>query len=279
MSERMIDHAIAEGRLEVLHPTVYRLAGSPSSWLQDLLAATYWAGPGSAVSHRAAGALWDLDGVPSGFVEVSTPRKLRSREVRVHRCFCLDPSEIVRRKKIPVTDPTRTLLDLSSVLSLKELEAAMEDGLRRKLTYVPLIQERFARWARKGRTGTTKWRTLLSLRDPLAPPTASQLETLTVQLLRDAGLAKPQRQHIVRDANGRFAGQVDFAYPSLRFGIEVTGFDPHLAREAMDNDQRRGNRLTLAGWRVLYFTWQRIVSDRVAVIAEIREVLSTSAHT
>jgi hypothetical protein len=48
---------------EVL-PGVYRLAGATTSWGQRLKAIELWAGPGSAISHRAAAALYGSTEVP-----------------------------------------------------------------------------------------------------------------------------------------------------------------------------------------------------------------------
>jgi very-short-patch-repair endonuclease len=273
LTATMIDKRIRTGRLIVLHPTVYAVPGVPTSWEQRILAACFWAGPVCAASHRAAGVIWRFDAVPAGFVEIATTRQLRCKDVTVHQCRSLSSNEIMRRRGIPITDPTRTLLDLSSVLPLKALEAAFESALRKRLTYVDLLQERFSAWARQGRTGASKWRQLLELRDPGVAPTASYLETLMVQLGRDFNLGIPERQYVVRDYHGKFVGRLDFAYPDLRFGIETNGADPHLALEPWENDQARGNRFVAVDWRVLNFPWRRIVNDRAGVAAEVIEVV------
>ena len=67
-------------------PGVYAVAGSTRSREQRLLAASLWAGDGSAVSHRAAATLWKLDGLPvDGPPEITSPRSLESRRVVTHR--------------------------------------------------------------------------------------------------------------------------------------------------------------------------------------------------
>src|SRR5256714_7015750 len=58
-----IQHRLDSGEWQRLHPGVYRMRGAPPSWEQRLMAATLWAGPESAVSHRSAAALWKLDGI------------------------------------------------------------------------------------------------------------------------------------------------------------------------------------------------------------------------
>ncbi|HKN50123.1 MAG TPA: hypothetical protein VJ010_07835 [Actinomycetota bacterium] len=60
------------------------------------MAATLWAGPESAVSHRSAAALWKLDGIEAdGVVELTA--RCRNPDVpagiTLHRSKLLTPSE------------------------------------------------------------------------------------------------------------------------------------------------------------------------------------------
>src|SRR5688572_7880125 len=64
LSYKAIRHRVAKGRLIRVHPNVFMIAGSPPSPRADLMAACLWA-PGLA-SHRAAAALWGLDGISFG---------------------------------------------------------------------------------------------------------------------------------------------------------------------------------------------------------------------
>ncbi|MGH2807377.1 MAG: type IV toxin-antitoxin system AbiEi family antitoxin domain-containing protein [Actinomycetota bacterium] len=277
LTERMIDIRIARGALVVVHPGVYRVAGVPVTWEQRLLAACFWAGRDGAASFRAAGKLWEFDAVPVGFVEISATRKLDDRRVHVHR-LNLAAHEVTRRRGIPVTDPTRTLLDLGAVLPINDLEAALESALRKKLTRLPLLLERFDSWTRPGRRGAGKWRRLLEIRDPGQPPTASYLETLMSQLAREYDLGELQRQYVVRDATGRFVARLDFALPEIRFGIETNGGDPHLGRKPWEGDQQRGNNFILVDWDVLNFPWSRITKDRAGVAREVQETVRMLTH-
>ena len=76
---------ISERRLIVVQPGVYRLAGSPQTWHQAVLAAAL-AGDG-VVSHRSAAELWGLI-QPAGYIEVS---------VRPDRQPRLSPPAILHR--------------------------------------------------------------------------------------------------------------------------------------------------------------------------------------
>ena len=53
----------------------------------------------------------------------------RSRPgIRVHRARALDPSDVRHQHRIPITAPTRTLIDLAQVLSPGDLHRAYEDA-------------------------------------------------------------------------------------------------------------------------------------------------------
>src|SRR5690349_6922743 len=74
-----IERLLRTGRLERLFHAVYRVAGVPHSWKQQLLASC-WAGGdrGGVASHRAAAALWSLPG-GEDVLEVTNVRWRRGR--------------------------------------------------------------------------------------------------------------------------------------------------------------------------------------------------------
>src|SRR3712207_6147249 len=74
LSPRAISRRRSAGDLVEVHPRTYVLPGTTGTWLQRLWAAHLWAQPFGALSHRSAGALWDLEGVPQSIVEVTVPR-------------------------------------------------------------------------------------------------------------------------------------------------------------------------------------------------------------
>lgn len=60
LSPSTIKRWVSAGRLIVVYRPVYRLAGSPPSWEQRILAAVLAAGDGSVASHRSAARLWGV---------------------------------------------------------------------------------------------------------------------------------------------------------------------------------------------------------------------------
>ena len=201
LSPAAIGRRVASGRFELIFPGVYRVLGAPESWRQQVMAACLWAGAGAVSSHRTAGALWGLDGMPPGVVEITTLRRLRSPAVLLHQSR-LTPRDATAIGSIPVTDSTRTLIDLGAVARREMVEVALDDALRRRLTSLKLLLARLDDLGGKGRRGAGVLRSLLEQRDPKKPPPESVLEARLIGLLRRARL--PADVH--RESGYRRAG-------------------------------------------------------------------------
>src|SRR5947207_15951740 len=66
-----VRYAVDHRRLVPIHPGVYRVAGSPIVWEQELYAACV--ASGGVASHRAAARLWGISYVPAQRVEITVP--------------------------------------------------------------------------------------------------------------------------------------------------------------------------------------------------------------
>lgn len=271
LSPRAIDRRTESGRWEVVLPGVYRLAGAPPSWHQLVLSACLWAGRDAFASHRTAAALWELEGFAPGAVEVSTTRRMRRAGITVHFSY-VPECDRARVTAIPVTDVTRTLLDLGAVTEEEMVEVALDDALRRGLTSIPRLRWRLEELASKGRRGVGVLRGLLNARDLTKAPPESVLEARLIRMLRRARLPEPTKQYEVRQ-RGRLLARVDLAYPELRVAIEADGYRYHSGRVAWQRDLERRNELTSHGWRVIHVTWKDVVSDGQKIVGEIRRAL------
>jgi hypothetical protein len=136
------------------------------------MAACLWAGPHAAASHRAAARLWGFDCMENEVVEISVPRKLTTMSVIVHR-LPGPHTRILRRGGIPVTEVATTLVDLASVVSPFDMEAALDSAIRMRMTHVSRLWDRLHEVARPGRNGTRLMRSLLEARDPAFAPAES----------------------------------------------------------------------------------------------------------
>src|SRR3954454_20615305 len=77
---RRLRHLVARGIIERLATGVYRVIGSPATWMQAVQAGAWALGRDAAISHRSAARLYRLDRFeddPS--VEITAPRGQRQR--------------------------------------------------------------------------------------------------------------------------------------------------------------------------------------------------------
>ncbi len=259
----------------VAGPRVYRMAGAPRTWDGRALAAVLSAGDDAVVSHRSAAHLWGLDGFgPPGRVDVTVPRPRhpdRRPGLAVHRTRAWHLVDRRVRRLIPVTGPARTLVDLCAVVDDGGAVAALDEIRRLRLAGWDELWEALVRHAVRGRPGIARCRAALQLRWGRRVPDTT-FARLFMALLDEAGLPTPEAEHVV--PLGRGAARVDLAYPSRRLAVELDGKEAHHTDRAFEDDRVRDNRLRLAGWTVLRYTWHRFTTEPVAVVAELRDALA-----
>jgi very-short-patch-repair endonuclease len=259
----------ASGRVQLVYPGVYAVAGAPPTWHQRLLGACLAVGTAGVASHRSAARLWGLsEGDQPIEITVPLARAPRLPDVSVHRSTDLTAEQVVRRQGIPVTNPLRTMVDLGAVLGPEEVEVALERGLVSRLFSGGALEHALDGLARCGRSGCGVLRRVLDERALGTERPDGVLEPRMARLLRDAGLPPTCFQHVVRDESGRFVARVDFAYPVKRLAVEVDGWATHATRQALQSDLERQNALVAAGWTVLRFTWHDVVR-RPADVARV----------
>jgi hypothetical protein len=233
-----------------LYPDVYACAGLEVTHAVRALAVTRLLLPGAVASGRSAAALWGIDeGAPEDDVEVTVPSACRRGDVpgvRVSR-RALPADDVTRTRGVPVTTPLRTALDLARALPPVDAVVALDALLRTGL--VRLTDVRSAAAAATGR-GCRRARDAAARADGLAE---SPQETRLRLLLHASPLPLPLAQHTVRDAEGRFVARVDFAWPGARLAVEYEGAW-HGEPQNVVRDRARLNRLTAAGWRVVFVT-------------------------
>lgn len=253
------------GRLHEIHFGVYavghRAIGDRGRWLAAVLAG----GPGAVLSHRSAAELWGSMPLTGRTPDVTVPRGRRpSGTLTVHWPRGLEPADRTVRDGIPVTTPTRTLLDLAAVLAPRQLEAAFDEADRLGL----IDRERLAALCRlRGRRGVREFRRLAARLLPDPVRTRSALEYRFLKLCRDRGLPQPE-------ANARVAGlEVDALWRAGRLVVELDGHAYHRGRAAFERDRIRDATLQSVGYRVLRITHQRLEDDADGVLAAIGGLL------
>jgi very-short-patch-repair endonuclease len=253
---------------------VLRHCGFPDTHDSRLLAAAWAAGAGAVVSHLAAAGFWGFDGISRGAVEVTVPVPRQPRAVPglVHRARDLLPVDVTSRGLLPLTTPSRTLLDSAPRLQETQLEEALDGACRRGQIHVPYLAWRLAALRKSGRPGVAKIETLLrSARAERGEET--WLESAFLRILRDAGLPPPRIQMTVVPGQGGRRYRLDGCYEEQRLVVEVDGHGTHATRRQRQADAERDMRLVAAGYRVVRFTYEDVTERPDHVAATIAMLL------
>jgi very-short-patch-repair endonuclease len=269
MGAGAIDFRIHRGRLHPQHRGVYAVGHTGLTARGRLWAAVLaCGGPEVAViSHRSAAALWELVATPSG-VDVTTLRRSASAKgICVHRSRTLEPGDITAIDGLPVTTPTRTLIDLADVLTPHRLERACHRAEISRLLDAAVLLRRLAELP--GRRTLALEAALDSL-SPGPQATRRQLEERMLALLARHDLPRPLVNSTVEGY------EVDFYWPQARLIVETDGAATHLTATAFEQDRERDAALTVAGYRVVRFTWRQLTDRAGTVAGTLRALLGYS---
>jgi hypothetical protein len=251
---------IRAGRLIRIYRGVYALGHDRLRREGRWLAAVMACGPGAALSHRDAAALWELRQSSSALIDVSVAsRNGRKRPgIRVHRSGRLPPTEVTVREGIPVTTVARTLLDLADVLDRQALKRAITQAEylnRFDLTALNAVVQN-----NPGRRGAK----LLEAATGRRHRTRSGLELRFLGLLERHGVEEP-------DSGVWIEGyEADFMWPDAGLIVELDGAAAHSTRAAFSADRLRDRRLWTAGFRTMRLT-DDALDDEAAVLDDLAQ--------
>ena len=267
--KRLLRHGVLEEAL----PNVYRLPGAPRTWLQSLMAACLWAGDGAVASHRAAAALWGLDGFDEGPLEVTTTKKNQlSVRFRIHR-GAVPPKLATTRRGVPVTNAARTLLDLCVCIRQERMSQVVDEALRKGLVSLDLLRRTVD--SSPGCKGVRALRALVQQREPGYQPSASELQAATRRLLTRAGIAFVE-EFVVPDDDGNFVARVDFKLVDVPIVVESDGRANHSSKLDWQHDLDRRNLLTALGLGVIHVTWDKVTNRSEEFLAEVAQARGKS---
>ena len=268
---REIDRRLESGVFRALHRGVY-LIGPIAPPLAREMAVVLACGAGAVLSHRPAAHLWSLTPYlpKAALLEVTVPGRDPGTKpgIRVHRIRALAPDEHTTLRRIPITTPARTLLDIAPTLNPRQLERSLAEGIRRNLLRPSTLTPLLAR--HPGRPGAPALRRLLD-RDEQPAFTRSEAEERFLALIRQAELPAPE----VNAELGPY--EIDFLWRSERLAIETDSWAFHGDRNAFEEDRRRDADLVSRGYRVIRVTWRQVTDTPIAVIARIAAALANAA--
>jgi very-short-patch-repair endonuclease len=266
-----IKHRIAAGRLHPVRPGVYAVGRPRLSLHGRWLAAVLYCGPGAALSHQSAAALWEIRAPSTERIEVSVPLDVTRRHpgIVVHRRTILTPDHMSCRHGIAATNPICTLIDLAVRLERDSLEAAINEADKLHLTDPEALRSALDDFPRRPGSGV--------LREVLDRQTFmladSALERRFLAIAREAGLPAPETGRLL---NGF---RVDFHWQDLGLVVETDGLRYHRTPAQQAKDRLRDQTHTAAGLTTLRFTHAQVryEPDRVrATLAATAQRLSAT---
>lgn len=123
-----IARRVRKGMLHRVHQGVYAV-GHPKLTTHGRWAAAVLAcGPGSALSHLDAAALWGIYDASGPRVHVLAPSSRRVSGICVHRARRIHPDDVTELHGIPVTSVARTLVDLTDLLAPDRILRAIREA-------------------------------------------------------------------------------------------------------------------------------------------------------
>jgi len=265
LSRTAIDTRLRAGRLHPLYRGAYLVGHAGVLQGAREFAAVLVCGPDTVVSHRSAASLWSLLPHLPREVDITVAGRdcRRSDGIRVHRVGDLDVRDVRKLGGIPITTPARTILDLATTASSRELEQALAEAHARRLVRRTDLVSLLARVG--PRPGAPALRALLDADAPAL--TRSQAEERFLALVRAPELPAPESNVRV----GRH--EVDFLWRDHGLVVEIDGFAFHSSRPAFERDRVRDAELASLGFRVIRVTWRQIVDRPEAVIARVAAAL------
>lgn len=255
------------GWLHRLHPGVYAV-GQPRLTVKGTwMAAVMACGPGAALSHRSAAALWGLR--PStGGVEVTVGASARRiYGLRVHRSRMRATRDATAVDGIQVTTVARTLLDLAGVVPAHHLAKALDRAERLRLSDRTEIDAVLAR--ARGKRGAAALRRAVEAWAP--SHLRSELERRFVQLLERTELPQPRTNALVDGETATH--EVDAFWPQSRLAVQLDGWEYHRTRRDREHDAESDADLELAGLRVMRLTWDDVTVRETRTLRRLERLM------
>lgn len=239
--------------------------------------------PGQFFSHTTAAALWGVPVAsetsfagPLHVTALSPLRPPRGRGVVGHELLPGGGSWVVRFG-LPVAEPALTWLQLAASVPHGDLVAAGDHLVLDPYVFDPADPRPFTSIAAlQARIDGPRAPGVRAARAAVARIRAgaeSRPETLLRLLLVDAGLPEPEVNLTLREADGRFLARVDLVYPRWRVGIEYDGEQHRQSTRQYDADMHRRERLTVAGWDIVYVRSRGLFVTPADTVRRVRAAL------
>lgn len=171
--------------------------------------------------------------------------RARRAGIRLHRRAALSAADVSRRRGIPVTSPSQTIVDLRGAVPAAEVRRAIRQA---EALGLPLGE------------------------DIPRDRTRSDLERDFLRICRRYRLPMPE----VNVEIGQY--EADFVWRDLWFVVETDGYRYHRGRQAFREDRQRDLELRSFGFEVQRLSGEQIDEEPERVAAILRKVLASRPH-
>jgi len=264
ISRHVVDRHVRMRYCRPVHAGVYQVGPVVAPLAREMAAVL--ACRLAAVSHWSAAHLHKLGPARTAdepvHVTIPCARLVRRAGIRTHRSD-LPESEVTRIDGIPVTSLARTLLDLSTVASARELERAMAIAERTRGG----LDEVRSFLDRRGTRGRARRLHDLLDRETVPALARSEAEERLLALIRKGGLTEPEMNVVLH------GHEVDCYWRRARLVVEVDGYAYHASKAAFVRDRQRDSALAAAGIQVLRLSWQQVAHEREKTLVQLAQAL------
>jgi hypothetical protein len=247
LDKHAIAYRVSIGRLYRVFRGVYSVGRPPITPQEWASAAVLAGGPGAALSHGSAMALWGYWRRWDKPYEVTVVGDRRTPGIKVHRSTTLRGREITTHMGIRATSPARTVLDVSP----RQADRALKRMVNNALNSQWLTEDQLADTLGLHPTlpGATRIATLIGLD---GTPTRSDWEDDFPAFCADHGLPAPAM-------GAPIAGYlVDALFPAEKVIVELDSWRFHKGKIAFEVDRER-DAVTLArGFVTVRVTEERL---------------------
>ena len=274
LSNRQLRSRVRSGSLVQTGPNSFRVAGAPTSLRSQLVELLLDVGDPVWVCGPTAAALYGFSGFTLRrpfHIVLDIERNVRRNGAVIHRSERLEPVDREQFDEIPITSPTRTLIDLARHASPAQLDQAIEHAFAEHLVSEDHLHRRIAALRSKGRFGIPLLLSVLERRE-ITRGGESWLEREYLRLLHRAGVSAPETQ-VVLAHTGDHAVRVDCFFAGTNVVVELLGYRFHRTKSQMNRDAARHNALLSAGKLVYQFTYEQVTTTADMVVEHTRAAL------
>ncbi|MBV8940351.1 MAG: type IV toxin-antitoxin system AbiEi family antitoxin domain-containing protein [Solirubrobacterales bacterium] len=263
LSDGGIAYRTRIGRLHRVYRGVYAVGRRALTPLERASAAVLACGPGAALSHSSAMALWGYWKRWDEPFEVTVPGDRRTPGITVHRSMTLHRRDLTTQLGIRVSTPARTVFDLAPRQSDKAIKRTVNTALHSPWLHESELNELVTRLCH-----LPPARRIAPLLGLDGTPPRAQWEDEFPVFCHSHGLPDPA---MGTQIDGYI---VDALFPDQKVIVELDSWEFHKSRIAFETDRERDAETLAGGFVTVRITWERLERRPHEEAARLRNILT-----